>query len=277
MEQVYESFRASILAENNRLRADPQSYIPFLQENMKYISEDKILRKPGKVAVQLREGVEAYKNAIKFLQRQKPLDTLTYDERLSNAALDFANYLGSTGIVTNLDKAGNNAGDRIENYCEWDKVCGESIDYGSQTAQEVFISLLIDDGIEEKSNRLNLFQDDFKYIGIGIAKHRDYGTVIVIDYVGGIRDKGQPFFDYSNFKYEYPKEINQGLTFKKKEERKIKTQMQLQDEDAPDSATSVRIIKKTADRLYNGKLRRVTKKIYDLDNGNQHIVEIEDI
>ena len=53
-----------------------------------------------------------------------------------------------------------------------------------------------------------------------------------------------------------------------------KNAFQIEDPDAPDNTTSVKIVKSS--KLINGKNRKITKKIYTLDTGALHIVEIED-
>ena len=53
-----------------------------------------------------------------------------------------------------------------------------------------------------------------------------------------------------------------------------KNAFQEDDPDAPDNTVSVKIVK--SNKKIQGKVRKITKKIYTLDNGAQHIVEIED-
>ena len=55
---------------------------------------------------------------------------------------------------------------------------------------------------------------------------------------------------------------------------KTKNAFQEDDPDAPDNTVSVKIVKGT--KNINGRDRKITKKIYTLDTGAQHIVEIED-
>jgi hypothetical protein len=50
--------------------------------------------------------------------------------------------------------------------------------------------------------RKNIFSNEAKYIGVAVGEHKETGVVTVIDYVGGLREKGKPYFDYKNFKYQ---------------------------------------------------------------------------
>lgn len=269
--------RDQILIEHNRIRVDPKSYIPLVRNQMKLLS-DKILKRPDEIPIETNEGAAAYEEAIEFLKKQRPIESLTYDERLAKACRDHAEDLGSKGAVSHESSNGKGVSERIEQYCEWEECCAENLDFGTRTGVDVIISLLVDDGVPDRGHRLNMFKTDIKYIGIATAVHREYETVHVINYTGGIRELGKPFFDPKTYKYEYPKELGSALDDEKPKQdqkaKKPKTSFQLQDEDAPDGTTGVKVEKKI--NLYEGKVRRTTKKVYTLEGGKQHIVEIED-
>lgn len=274
----FDDFKNSILTESNRIRADPTSYVPILKEYISYFTNnDNILYRPNATPIETYDGVKSYENAISFLKRQRPVNTLTYDERISKAAQEHANDLGILGLFTHDSKDGKNVSERIDKYCEWEVACCENIDLGGRTGVDVIVSLLVDDGLENKVHREHLFRPEFTHVGIGVSKHKDYETVVVIDYIGGIRDLGKPFYDKSTYKYEFPKEItNSGFqSTNQKKELKIKSSYQLQDEDAPDGTTSMKIFKQM--RLFDGKKNRVTKKYYSKEDGTYHVVEVEEL
>ncbi len=272
-----------ILIEHNKIRVDPRSYIPYL-EAQKQLLKDKILYRPNEVPIETNEGQFAYEEAIEFLKKQKPLETLTHDERIAKACMDHAGDLGKKGLVSHDSSHGKSVSERIEAYCEWEECCAENLDFGTKTGRDVIISLLIDDGVEDRGHRENMFKEGVKFIGIACTMHKEYETVIVINYVGGIRDLGKPFFDPKTYKYEFPKDLATNIDSEdfhfneKKEEKTInkipKNSFQLADEDAPNGTVSCKTIKNLG--LFEGRVRRTTKKIYTLENGKQHIVEVED-
>ena len=55
---------------------------------------------------------------------------------------------------------------------------------------------------------------------------------------------------------------------------KVKNPFQEDEPDAPDNTVSLKIVK--GSKTINGKVKKITKKIFSLDNGAQHIIEIED-
>lgn len=271
----FEELQKAILTEHNRIRQDPSSYIPILEKQISYFKGD-ILYRPREPGLQTFEGPSAYHEAINFLKKQKPLDALTFDERLSQAAIDHANDIGPKGLLSHDGTDGKTVSDRIEQHVEWDQNCGENIDVGSKTGQDVILSLLVDDGVKERGHRANLFKPDFKYVGIGCAPHREYEVVTIINYVGNLREKGKPFFDYDTFKYEYPSDIGSGIreTVDKSKKSNRKSKFNIDDEDAPEGTVSVRLVKTS--RIYKGRKIIVTKKFYKLEDGTEHVVELEE-
>jgi hypothetical protein len=273
----FQELKKSVLTEHNRLRQDPKSYIPILESKLKKFDE-KVLVRPGDSSIITKEGPQAYHEAIAFLSSQKPLEALTFDERLGDSCLDHVNDIGPKGLVSHESTTGKSLSDRIEVYSEWDTSCAENVELGGKTGEDVIVSLLVDDGIPSRGHRLNLFNQEFKYLGVACGNHRVYGAITVLNYAGGLRDKDTPFFDYSDFKYEYPADVDSSIRSSNVESsaKKLakKTFFQLQDDDAPEGTTSVKILKNL--KLFDGKKVTITKKFYTLENGHNHVVEVEE-
>jgi uncharacterized protein YkwD len=256
-----------VLEEHNRVRTNPQSYIELLEQHQTYFKGD-VLHKPGEIAVQTHEGLSAVENAILFLKQQEPVGPLELDENLCRAADDHVQDIGPKGLVSHDSSDGKNVSDRIERYCEWEVSCGENIDFGAKNAQNIIINLIVDDGYESRAHRRHLFNPNYKFVGISVGDHKEYELFTVIDYVGGVRSLGTPYYDYKNFKFEYPKNLEDG-------NKKPKSPFQLDDPDAPELTVAVKIVKST--KLYSGRLHKITKKFYTLQDGTIHIVEVEDV
>ena len=63
---------------------------------------------------------------------------------------------------------------------------GENIAYNAQTAKEVILNLLIDDGVPDRVNRFNIFNADFEFLGACKGPHLGYNTMTTIIYNGKI-------------------------------------------------------------------------------------------
>ena len=139
------------------------------------------------------------------------------------------------------------------------------------------MNMLIDDGDENRYQRKNLFYPDFKYVGIAVGPHRDYGFCVAIEYALNIREKGSDHIDVDDFIKKNVK-INIGddeNNLNEKDNKKIiNNPFQDGDPDAPDNTISLRVEKE--EKEIHGKIIKITKKIFTLDDDSQHIVEIEE-
>ena len=59
---------------------------------------------------------------------------------------------------------------------------GENCSYGYETALDIVISLLIDEGVKDTGHRHNILSVDFNSIGVAIRPHSSYRTNCVMDF-----------------------------------------------------------------------------------------------
>ena len=262
----FEEVEKELFLLHNKIRQDPQSYIPKLKDYLKYF-RNKIYHPPGEDPIQTYEGPEAFEDAIQFLKTQKPVGPLELHDHLTYACRDHANDIGDKGLTSHEGTTTKNISERLERYCEWDGACSESIDLGFKVAENILINLIVDDGVSNRYQRLNIFNGKFKYIGIGAAAHREYGICVVIGYAMNLRPLGSEPKNMSEFIQEYVKKTSD-------KQKKNKNPFQEEDFDAPDNTIAVNIIKQK--KIVGGKLKKITKKVFLLDNGAQHIVEVEE-
>ena len=262
----YDELSQEIFTEQNRVRVDPSSYIEKL-ERAKNFFRDKIFRHPAEIPIETYEGVEGITNAIEFLKNQESLPELQYSEELSKAAKDHANDIGSKGLSSHEGSDGNGICERVEKYIEWDGAIAENLDFCYKFAENIVMNLIIDDGSKEKHQRSHLFNKDFNFCGVGCDKHKSFKICSVIVYAKGLHAIGDEPPDVVNSVQDY---IEKTMG----KEKKINNAFQNDDPDAPDNTISVKIVK--LKKTINGKERNITRKIYVLNDGKQHIVEIED-
>ena len=262
----FEELEKEIFQEQNRVRTQPQSYIEKLERAEKFF-KDKIFRHPAEIPIETNEGVDGVYNAIEFLKSQKPLQPLTYSKELSQAAKDHAADIGSKGLSTHEGSNGQGLFDRIEKYIEWDGAIAENMEFCYKFAENIVMNLIIDDGSEQKVQRENLFDPEFKFSGIACDTHKTFKICTVINYAKGLHQIGEEPTDVVDSVQEY-------IDRTKDKDKKNVNAFQKDDLDAPDNTVSVKIVK--VQKTIKDEQKNLTRKIYLLDDGRQHIVEVED-
>jgi len=172
-----------IITEHNRVRQDPQSYIPKLEAYMATMNEDgHIVHGCGQNCVlATQEGQGAVEEAIAFLQQQSPVSPVSLSPVVAQAAKALAQDQRG-GEIGHVSSDGTSFLQRLSEFGVESSRIGENISYGSTSAEEVIMRLLIDDGVPERAHRQNLFSSAWTNAGAGCGTHATYRSVCVIDY-----------------------------------------------------------------------------------------------
>ena len=174
-----------VILEMNMARTNPAKYAElYIQRRTKKFN--------GKIYggnLQTNEGVVVVNECIKFMQTQKPLSVLNPSKGLTQAAKDHANTQRLSDKTGHTGTDGSDTFKRMKKYGSY-KTAGENISYGSKTAREIVVTLLIDDGVKSRGHRKNIMSKDFDVAGVGFAnKHKLYGCECVLDYAGQYVEK----------------------------------------------------------------------------------------
>ena len=173
------SITEKILAEFNECRTNPSSYSKKLFRILKYYRGN-IYEKPGMKPIQTEEGPGNVQACINYLNSVSPVQAFEWSNSLAMAAQSHADDIGPSGRVGHIGIDGSKPSDRIEKYCKWSRHLGENIDYGNSNPEDIALSLLIDDGVLARGQRLNIMKKEHKYVGIGFGYHAIYEYVCVI-------------------------------------------------------------------------------------------------
>ena len=274
----YKEIEEGIFKQQNELRKNPDSYIEKLEKSLNDY-QNNILSKENEIPIPTYEGAKAVNDAINFLKNQEPLPELIYSQEMSLSCKDLVNDIGPKGLVTHEGTEIKNIYNRLEKYCDWDGAIAENLDFGFKIPENIIMNMIIDDGDENRYQRKNLFYPDFRYVGIGVGPHRDYGICVVIEYAYNIREKGTQYIDVDDFikknvKLNCENEENSENEINEENKRGINNPFQDGEPDAPDNTISLRVEKE--EKEVDGKTMKITKKIFTLDDNSQHIVEIEE-
>ena len=183
-----QAIELEVAAELNLARTQPGRYAELLREYRRSI-HGLYLERAGEVTVVLNEGAKAVDEAIAFLERQKALAPFSLSRGLSQAARDHAADQGNTGQTGHGGSDRSTMDKRIERYGTWGKTIGENIAYGAETARDIVIQLIVDDGVPSRGHRTNIFNPEFLVVGIACGAHPGYRTVCVQDFAGEYRER----------------------------------------------------------------------------------------
>ena len=178
----------AVVYEINTARTAPKDYSGLLEQCKKYYDK-KLLKLPGETPILTKEGVGAVVEAIRSLHSMKSIYPLTPSKGMSLGARDHVTDQGSSGSAQHKGSDGSQPWDRVNRYGTWEKSIAENITYGSDKARNIVMFLIIDDGVSSRGHRKNIFNPDFRVIGVACGHHATYRTVCVITFAGGYKEK----------------------------------------------------------------------------------------
>lgn len=173
-----------VVHEINLARSVPKDYASFLEQFKKYY-DGKLIKIPNEAPVITEEGVGALIEAIRYLRSTKSIPPFILSKGMSLGARDHVKDLASLRGSQHQGSDKSQPRDRVNRYGTWQKVIVENISFGHDRARNIVMSLLIDDGVPHRGHRKNIFNSDFRVIGVACGKHPHYETVCVITFAGG--------------------------------------------------------------------------------------------
>lgn len=214
--------------EHNKLRQNPRSFIPALQDRLYRMKDGKIIVRTG-VKLVTKEGEAAIKEAIEYLEEAEPItQSLKACKALCKSAQGHADDTGPKGMTGHYGSNGSEMTERIDQYVEYAEWKGENCNYSEfNKARDIVIDLLIDDGQADRSHRRNLFEPNFICLGVGMAEHSKYRKAVVINYASDVTpidpEDGYMSFpddqEYVEVENKLAGETNPGMAFEAKKER----------------------------------------------------------
>ena len=167
-----------VLKELNNVRANPQSFIPYLEEYKK-LFKGKNVDLPH-VTMLTFEGTAAVDEAIKFLRGASKLEPFSYSNGLSKAANVQLTDLMENYSLGHIGKDGSNVPKRVARFGKGGKLA-ENIMNMFNNPRDIVMHWIIDDGLKGRGHRKNIFDKSFKQIGLafGNGQKNDPITVAV--------------------------------------------------------------------------------------------------
>ncbi len=150
-----------ILDELNFVRTQPARYAAIIAQN---------------------SNSPATQEAIAELKNLHPLTALNFSQCLARAAQDHVRDTGPKGIRGHEGSDGSSLSSRIKRYTQTRYGAAENISYGMDTARNVIIQLIVDDGVPNRGHRKNILRTNNQSIGISCGSHKEYRIMCVQDF-----------------------------------------------------------------------------------------------
>jgi uncharacterized protein YkwD len=169
-----------VFDELNLARTDPKQYAEFLAAMRPYFNGNH-LAQPGQPILITREGAPAVDEAVDFLRAMQPLPPLIASRGLSLAAQAHVDDQQS-GAMGHTGSDNSQPWDRMNRYGTWQDGVAENIAYGGYSTRGVVIQLIVDDGVPGREHRRNIFNPDYRFVGVACGTHSRLHDMCVMDF-----------------------------------------------------------------------------------------------
>jgi uncharacterized protein YkwD len=184
---AFSNLEQEMIQEINLARTGPAGYAAFLEQTRPHFA-GKEFRRPGQPTLNTVEGLDALEEAIRFLRSSKPLPPLEVSPGMCSGALALVSDQGATGATGHKGSDGSFCEGRVERFGSWTGAIGENLSYGTETARERIITLIIDDGFSNRGHRARIFDPRFKVAGVACGTHKE-GPLCVVTFAGGFTER----------------------------------------------------------------------------------------
>lgn len=172
-------FESEIFAELNLLRTNPQAYAKYVEDFLKTF-DGKYFRTGDGVMLESFEGKTPVEELIPILKATNPMPEFKLANGMVKAATDHAQDLVKNNMTGHKGSNGSLPDERVRLYGFSQTSVNENISYGTKTARDVVLNMLIDDGYKTRSHRKNLLNPQLKSIGLATGNIKQAGLTCVL-------------------------------------------------------------------------------------------------
>ncbi len=176
----FSAVEREVFDELNLARTDPKQYAEFLAAMRPYFNGNH-LQQPGQPILITKEGAPAVDEAIEFLRAMQPLPPLIPSRGLSLAAQAHVDDQQS-GAMGHTGSDNSQPWERMNRYGVWQDEVAENIAYGGYSTRGVVIQLIVDDGVPGRQHRVNMFNPDYRFVGVACGTHARLHDMCVMDF-----------------------------------------------------------------------------------------------
>lgn len=200
----YDSISRSVINFINKARKDPNWVADELIRLKKYYKDKQYRNSNYTFNVLTEEGFKAVEEAIHFLRNDaRPVPELTTSDDLCETAKQLVEYIGPKGLL-NHDTDDLSIENRTKNKLSNAGQVSENVSFGWSDPKEIVLQLIIDDGVNSRGHRNNIYDEKFKTVGVFTGAHKVYMHCCVIDFHGDVSNDEINFEKYMIDSEDWP-------------------------------------------------------------------------
>ncbi|MCY7376027.1 MAG: CAP domain-containing protein [Pyrinomonadaceae bacterium] len=178
----------AVVDELNEARSNPQKYVGYLEEQRRALRGN-IIKMPKKTDVQTIEGAAAIDEAVNDLKLVSNLAGFQVGEGLTGVARAQLADLQENSKLGHFGKDGSDLKTRMARFGSAMGKCGENICHRGNTARDVVMIFLVDDGVKERPHRKAVLSPNFKQIGVACGIGKNAESLCVVVFADSFKDK----------------------------------------------------------------------------------------
>jgi uncharacterized protein YkwD len=179
---------SAVWSEINALRANPGSYIKYLEELRANFNGTTLNFADGTRLI-TNEGVVAVNDAISSLKSAKPVGSFKMSAGLVKAASEHLQDMIKNNFSGHKGSDGSWPPNRADRQGFWSGEVKENISYRTQSARDILLNMLLDDGNPKRDHRKNLLSSNLKFAGLAVGDGKTYGRLCVVVFANEFTEK----------------------------------------------------------------------------------------
>ena len=177
----------AILNEINAARANPQSFIPYL-ESYRATFKGNMAHYPNGKRVTTIEGTAVIDEAISYLKTLSKLPPYAMSKGLLTAANSQVTDLMENSALGHYGKDGSDLPTRLKKFGLYGTLTAENITYYAPLARDIVMTMIIDDGVKSRGHRKNIFSANFKQIGPAFGQSKKGENLCVLIFADSFKE-----------------------------------------------------------------------------------------
>lgn len=177
----------AILKEVNEARANPQSFVPYLENYRKLFKGNMAYYADGKMVTTI-EGMAVIDEAIAYLKKLSTLPPYAMSKGLSTAATAQVTDLMENSALGHYGKDGSDLPTRLKKFGSYGTTTSENITYFPPLARDIVMAMIIDDGVKNRGHRKNIFSANLKQIGLAFGQSKKGENLCVVIFADSFKE-----------------------------------------------------------------------------------------